>query len=432
MPFLSFFRSKKESGDEIAELIYVFPSTDEETSDGLFIESEAPAFEQQETVMAQFDESVETAEWMHELPAPVVVPRPSLSHRLYRQVLRRRAAISLARRRQVRRVQSVGRALVAAVDFVLSLPGRFWRGLLNAPAALFHAWMALPWDRWLTIRRGFLVGLMIGLSVAGSTLYALSSLPHLPGRPIEPMMHPTSGLNAARLSVPTELAWFFIQFPYVSESATIRSKNRHTFVVSDSARKREYVIQFGQRYRRVEIYSEDRLTSQTQIFTPGTKRTVQFQGNKIAGQSTQSDPNLWMWRTPLWNATQLKIFGLADLWLNSPYKRYSCAGFVHRFLKDAGVKVPILDAWDLAKQPWTRIPLEEIEPGDIITIEAASPEHRRFWRHRVTHVGVYIGHGKLIHASTPSRKAARSWIKIADVDDFRRRIDKILRPPELL
>ena len=56
-----------------------------------------------------------------------------------------------------------------------------------------------------------------------------------------------------------------------------------------------------------------------------------------------------MWKGPLWNAEHVKIYGLADLWLDSPYKRYSCAGFVHRFLQDVNVQVPVLDAWDMAQ-----------------------------------------------------------------------------------
>jgi len=123
---------------------------------------------------------------------------------------------------------------------------------------------------------------------------------------------------------------------------------------------------------------------------------------------------------------------LTDLWLNAPYRKYSCAGFVHQFLKDAGIDVPVLDAWDMAKLPWTRITRDELEPGDIVTIKAASRAHRRFWGHSITHVGVYIGNGKMIHASTASRKSVRSFIRVVDVNSFGSRVDKILRPPELL
>ena len=122
------------------------------------------------------------------------------------------------------------------------------------------------------------------------------------------------------------------------------------------------------------------------------------------------------------SGAHLKIYSLADMWLDSPYKRYSCAGFVHRFLKDVNVEVPILDAWDMAQLPWVRVPLEELEPGDIITFKALTAQHRRFWGHRITHVGVYVGNGKFIHAATASVKSKRSWVRLADVEDFRNRI----------
>jgi len=312
-------------------------------------------------------------------------------------------------------------AFLATLHSIVSAPGRF-----------IH-WVAhWPWAEMLTIRKGFIFGAVGGFLVGSSTLWALSTLPYLPGHPIEPLFNASRDLPMARLTVPAELAWFFIQFPYISENAQIRIKNHHTFVVADNSRKKEYVVMIGQKFRRVEIYApESKGALQVQVFTPGSKRTVWFQGTKIVGQTRVIDGNLWMWRGPLWNSVHLKIYGLADLWLDSPYKKYSCAGFVHKFLSDAGVNVPILDAWDIAKQPWMQVPVEEMEPGDIITIKAASAAHRHFWHHRITHVGVYIGHGKFIHAATISPRSTRSWVRIADVDDFRPRIDKVLRPPEL-
>ncbi len=309
-----------------------------------------------------------------------------------------------------------------AVAWVFSCPGRAldWLG-------------SLPWEEQLAVRKGFLVGALAGFSIVGSTLWALSSLSYLPGRPPEPVFTEQHLMPMARISIPAELAWFFIQYPYVSESAQIRQKNHHSYVITDNPRKKQYVITLGQHFRRVEIYAQDADdTLSVHLFMPGTKRTVWFKGPKVIGQSTVPDGNLWMWRSPLWNPLHLKIYGMADLWLDSPFKRYSCAGFVHKFLKDAGVNVPILDAWDMAKQPWVRVPSEELEPGDIITIKAGSARHRRFWGHNITHVGVYVGHGKFIHAATASPRARRSWVRMADMEDFRHRIDKILRPPELL
>jgi len=344
----------------------------------------------------------------------------------YRTVVFRAQAAVEACRRAVA-------AVVSVVRWWFMLPVRFWDWLAAIPGQCAAWFMARPWKYLLSVRIGFVFGAIGVAGVAASTLWALSTtLPYLPPHRIEPALPATRDLPNARLSVPSELAWFFIQFPYVSDDAAIRAKNHHTFVIIDTARHREYVVQLAQKYRRVEIYNEDsRQSEQVQIYTPGTKKVVWFRGPKIVGQSAARDGNLWMWQSPLWNPVHLKIYSLADLWLDSPYKRYSCAGFVHQFLGDAGVKVPIMDAWDFARQPWTRVSEEEMEPGDIITIKAGSESHRRLWHHRITHVGVYIGHGKLIHAATSAR-SSRAWVRISDVKEFRKRIDKVLRPPELL
>jgi hypothetical protein len=290
--------------------------------------------------------------------------------------------------------------------------------------------------RWV-IRKSFILGMLGVVSVAGSSLWALASLPYLPGHAPHPATASTllgpGALSAVRSGVPSELAWFFIEFPYLSADTQIKAKNHHTFLVFDPLRRREYVVTLGQNFRRAEVYyGDDRFSSQAQVFTPGSKRTVVFKGSRIVSDTTQADANLWMWRSPLWNPLHLKIYALADFWIDSPYKRYSCAGFVHQFLRDAGVQVPLLNAWDYAKQPWTRVSLEEIEPGDIITIKAGSPRHRRLWHHAVTHVAVYVGNGKVIHAATVSPKANRAWVRITDLSQFSQRIDKILRAPDLL
>ncbi len=285
----------------------------------------------------------------------------------------------------------------------------------------------------LGVRKGFLVGALAGFFVAGSLLWAIPTVgTYLPPFATEPVPASSTGLPFFRESIPAELAWFFIQYPYISTSAGIKAKNHHTYVISDTPRHKEYVLNFGQRFRRVEIYANGSKESQVHVYTPGSKRTVVLDNGLVKSQLSTTEPNLWMWKTPLWNQRHLQIYSQVDRWLHSPFKRYSCAGFVSRFLNESNVKVPVLDAWDMAKLPWLRVPIEELEPGDILTMKAVTEQHRRFWGHRITHVGVYIGNGKFIHAATASRTAKRSWIRIADLQDFRHRIDKALRPPDLL
>jgi hypothetical protein len=284
------------------------------------------------------------------------------------------------------------------------------------------------------VRQGFLVVVLVATSVVGSSLWAtIAMMPYFQQRMIIHGSNPLVNGFAARIGVPSELAWFFVQYPYVSSDVHLRAKTHHIYVVSDTARGREYVVTLGQSFRRVEIYFGDQKNHSTvHLFSPGKKRIVEFNGTAVASDETRPDANLWMWQSPLWNPMHLKIYALADFWMDAPFKKFSCAGFVHKFLSDAGVRVPILDAWDMAKQPWTRVAVDEMEPGDIITIRAASDAHRRFWKHRITHVGVYLGNGKIIHASTASHTSKRSYIRVGSLDQFRGRIDKILRPPDLL
>jgi hypothetical protein len=373
------------------------------------------------------------AEW---LDCPAGDPRPSRWRHPIRALAAGIDALLAALGQSVRALARTGllvlHTFLSILLMIIKLPWHILSWIVAAPGRIVYWVVHWDWAEMLTVRKGFLFGALGGFLVGTSSIWALSSMPYLPGHPIEPVVLAPRDVSVARLTVPAELAWFFIQFPYISEKAQVRIKNHHTFVVADNSRKKEYVVTLGQKFRRVEIYAQDnKANAQVQIFTPGSKRTVWFDGSKIVGQAQVSDGNLWMWRGPLWNSVHLKIYGLADLWLDSPYKKYSCAGFVHKFLGDAGVHVPILDAWDIAKQPWMRVSVEEMEPGDVITIKALTASHRRFWHHRITHVGVYIGHGKFIHAATFSPSATRSWVRIADVEDFRPRIDKVLRPPEL-
>lgn len=276
---------------------------------------------------------------------------------------------------------------------------------------------------------------MIGLGVVGTSLYAITALPPMMRLRQTAEVEVPHALPFAwpRPGTPPEMTWFFLKFPYLSRDVQVVALDRHTYKVRDGKRGKDYVVRLSQVQRRVEVYSrQDPGRVLIRVFSLGSMREVVMEKGLVTGDRTLRDGNLWMWERPLWNEQHLKIYGLTDLWLNAPYKRYSCAGFVHQFLGDAGISVPVLDAWDMARLPWTRVPREELEPGDIVTIRAASPEHRRFWGHRITHVGVYIGNGKLIHASTATRKARRSFVKIADIDDFAGRIDRILRPPQLL
>src|SRR5579864_6517093 len=107
---------------------------------------------------------------------------------------------------------STGGGLLHAAQRSLALPGNLYRWLKNVPSGIHRWFVTRPWQEMLAVRKGFLVGALSGFSIVGSTLWALSSLPYLPGHPIEPVVSPVPAFPTAHLSVPPELAWFFIQY----------------------------------------------------------------------------------------------------------------------------------------------------------------------------------------------------------------------------
>ncbi len=176
-------------------------------------------------------------------------------------------------------------AIAGAVRGMIARVSSAIRSVLDFPSAMGQAWMNLPWNHLLSVRRGFLLGALAGFSIVGSLLWAIPVVTtYMPRQFGEPLVATPTFMPSLHGSVPTEMAWFFIQFPYVSETAQIRSKNHHTFIVTDSSRKRNYVVNFGQRYRRVEIYSPENNQTQTQVFTPGSKREWSLISRNAGGQ----------------------------------------------------------------------------------------------------------------------------------------------------
>ena len=76
-----------------------------------------------------------------------------------------------------------------------------------------------------------------------------------------------------------------------------------------------------------------------------------------------------------------------------------CSGFVYRIYNNFGIEMPRVGHSSLGK--W--VSFSELQPGDIVFYSDTGYE--------ITHEGIYIGNGKIVHASTPS-----GGIKISPVD----------------
>lgn len=90
------------------------------------------------------------------------------------------------------------------------------------------------------------------------------------------------------------------------------------------------------------------------------------------------------------------IIGVAENWIGTPYqyggdskKGVDCSAFVQNVYSSLGVYLP-----RTAQQQYnfiTRISQDELKPGDLIFFGKNSS---------VNHVAIYIGNGKMIHASS--------------------------------
>lgn len=76
-----------------------------------------------------------------------------------------------------------------------------------------------------------------------------------------------------------------------------------------------------------------------------------------------------------------------------------CSGFVYRVFNNCGIEMSRLGHASLG----TWVSFDELEPGDIVFYSDTG--------RKITHEGIYIGNGQIVHASTPS-----GGIKISSVN----------------
>ncbi len=75
---------------------------------------------------------------------------------------------------------------------------------------------------------------------------------------------------------------------------------------------------------------------------------------------------------------------------DGPY-RYDCSGFTKEVFKRTGIYIP-RNSWNQAKRGMKVLNTKYLKKGDLVFF--TSKHHNK-----VDHVGIYIGHGKFIHAS---------------------------------
>ena len=132
---------------------------------------------------------------------------------------------------------------------------------------------------------------------------------------------------------------------------------------------------------------------------------ILFLGFTLLGQSKEIDNNKKYSNLFIESMAKSKLGKTYKWGGNGPYA-YDCSGFTKEVFKMNGIKIP-RNSWKQA-QVGKKITKSHLKKGDLIFFN--SKNHSR-----VDHVGIYLGHGKFIHASKFHKK-----IVISPFREYRR------------
>ncbi len=96
-----------------------------------------------------------------------------------------------------------------------------------------------------------------------------------------------------------------------------------------------------------------------------------------------------------WNAKAL--LGYKYVWGATGPNNYDCSGFTRKVFGDVGIYLPRVSR-DQAKIGQLVL-FHELKKGDLVFFAT-----KRRYPNRVTHVGIYLGNGNFIHASSGAKK----------------------------
>lgn len=94
--------------------------------------------------------------------------------------------------------------------------------------------------------------------------------------------------------------------------------------------------------------------------------------------------------------------GCRYVWGATGPSTFDCSGFVLTCLKSVGVSAPRTSASMSAVSSWDKISKANLQRGDLVFFSSSSAS--------VGHVGIYLGNGQFIHASSGSKKVTISDI----------------------
>jgi len=96
-----------------------------------------------------------------------------------------------------------------------------------------------------------------------------------------------------------------------------------------------------------------------------------------------------------WNAKEL--LGRKYVWGATGPINYDCSGFTQKIYDDLGIKLPRISR-EQAKEG-ELVSFEELKKGDLVFFQTNKRKPGK-----VTHVGIYLGKGDFIHASSGAKK----------------------------
>ncbi len=99
--------------------------------------------------------------------------------------------------------------------------------------------------------------------------------------------------------------------------------------------------------------------------------------------------------------TSLLFYGTPYKFGGNSFHTLDCSGFVQKVFRANGIELP-RDSRSQAKYGY-KVSLSELKPGDLLFFKT--------YKQDVSHVGIYIGDGKMIHAATRGGRVMLSSIR---------------------
>lgn len=100
------------------------------------------------------------------------------------------------------------------------------------------------------------------------------------------------------------------------------------------------------------------------------------------------------------------FMGLPYTWGGRSSFGYDCSGFVQMLYRQMGIAIPRDSNKQAAWNGFKEVAIANLKPGDLIFWGAEAP--------KISHVGMYLGHGKFIHATVRENKP---YIHISNLND---------------